>query len=130
MTTRDRIVVETQNVTPIESFMIVLFPPEGSRLPPQGWLYTSKAGHTEVRSSDVKISFIPFFCKALVAAFRQFPQVNANMDEATHDLIVKGDVNIGIAAATEDGLTVPVVMCWSRSSPTATVVGPTNFARP
>lgn len=60
-------------------------------------------------SSDVKISFIPFFCKALVGAFRQFPQVNANMDEATQDLIVKGDVNIGIAAATEDGLTVPVV---------------------
>jgi len=60
-------------------------------------------------ASDVKISFIPFFCKALVAAFREFPQVNANMDEAAQDLIVKGDVNIGIAAATEDGLTVPVV---------------------
>jgi pyruvate dehydrogenase E2 component (dihydrolipoamide acetyltransferase) len=60
-------------------------------------------------ASDVKISFIPFFCKALVAAFRRFPQVNANMDEATQELIVKGDVNLGIAAATEDGLTVPVV---------------------
>jgi pyruvate dehydrogenase E2 component (dihydrolipoamide acetyltransferase) len=60
-------------------------------------------------SSDVKISFIPFFCKALVAAFKQFPQVNANMDEARAELVVKGDVNIGIAAATEEGLTVPVV---------------------
>lgn len=37
--------------------LAVLFPPEGSRLPPQGWLYTSKGGKTEVRSSDVKISF-------------------------------------------------------------------------
>ena len=37
--------------------LAVLFPPEGSHLPPQGWLYTSKGGHTEVRSSDVKISF-------------------------------------------------------------------------
>jgi putative flippase GtrA len=37
--------------------LAVLFPPEGSRLPPQGWLYTSKSGHTEVRSSDVKLSF-------------------------------------------------------------------------
>src|SRR5438067_50957 len=35
--------------------LAVLIPPEGSHLPPQGWLYTSKAGHTEVRSSDVKI---------------------------------------------------------------------------
>jgi putative flippase GtrA len=37
--------------------LAVLFPPEGSRLPPQGWLYTSIAGRTEVRSTDVKISF-------------------------------------------------------------------------
>src|SRR5436190_21592078 len=37
--------------------LAVLIPPEGSRLAPQGWLYTSKDGHTEVRSSDVKLSF-------------------------------------------------------------------------
>jgi CDP-diacylglycerol--glycerol-3-phosphate 3-phosphatidyltransferase len=37
--------------------LAVLFPPEGSRLPPQGWLYTSKAGRTEIRSSEVKLSF-------------------------------------------------------------------------
>jgi|CXWL01.1.fsa_nt_gi pyruvate dehydrogenase E2 component (dihydrolipoamide acetyltransferase) len=56
-----------------------------------------------------KLSFLPFLCKALVTAFRQFPQVNANMDEATQELIVRGDINIGIAAATDEGLTVPVV---------------------
>jgi len=37
--------------------LAVLFPPEGSRLPPQGWLYTSRDGKTEVRSSDVKVAF-------------------------------------------------------------------------
>src|SRR5437868_2974283 len=37
--------------------LAVLFPPEGSRLPPQGWLYTSRDGKTEVRSTDVKIAF-------------------------------------------------------------------------
>jgi hypothetical protein len=37
--------------------LAVLFPPEGSHLPPQGWLYTSKGGTTEVRSSNVQISF-------------------------------------------------------------------------
>ncbi|TMB14787.1 MAG: hypothetical protein E6J65_22150 [Deltaproteobacteria bacterium] len=40
--------------------LAVLFPPEGSRLPPQGWLYTSRAGKTEVRSTDVKIAFEDF----------------------------------------------------------------------
>ena len=58
---------------------------------------------------NVKLSFLPFFVKAVVAAFRKFPQVNANMDEAAQDLIVRGDFNIGIAAMTEQGLTVPVV---------------------
>ncbi|MBX7114574.1 MAG: 2-oxo acid dehydrogenase subunit E2 [Myxococcaceae bacterium] len=56
-----------------------------------------------------KISFLPFLCKALVGAFKQFPQVNANMDEATQELIVRGDIHIGIAASTDEGLTVPVV---------------------
>ena len=37
--------------------LAVLFPPQGSRLPPQGWFYTSKDGRTEVRSSDVKLTF-------------------------------------------------------------------------
>jgi pyruvate dehydrogenase E2 component (dihydrolipoamide acetyltransferase) len=58
---------------------------------------------------EFKISFLPFFCKALVGAFKEFPQVNANMDEATQELVVRGEYNIGIAAATEAGLTVPVV---------------------
>jgi pyruvate dehydrogenase E2 component (dihydrolipoamide acetyltransferase) len=58
---------------------------------------------------DLKISFLPFFCKALVGAFKEFPHVNSNMDEATQELIVRGEYNIGIAASTEAGLTVPVV---------------------
>ncbi|HUJ27110.1 MAG TPA: GtrA family protein [Myxococcales bacterium] len=37
--------------------LAVLFPPLGSSLPPQGWLYTSSDGHTEVRATDVKVSF-------------------------------------------------------------------------
>ena len=62
-----------------------------------------------LEKENVKLSFLPFFVKAVVAAFRKFPQVNANMDEAAQDLIVRGDFNIGIAAMTEQGLTVPVV---------------------
>ena len=68
------------------------------------------------QDAGAKISFLPFFCKALVAAFKKFPQVNANMDEATSDLIVRGEYNIGIAAATAEGLTVPVVKNVDRLS--------------
>ncbi|MDP1824623.1 MAG: dihydrolipoamide acetyltransferase family protein [Archangium sp.] len=65
---------------------------------------------------NLKLSFLPFFVKAAIAAFRKFPQVNANMDEAAQDLIVRGDFNIGIAAMTEQGLTVPVVKHADRLS--------------
>ena len=37
--------------------LAVLIPPEGSRVAPQGWLYTSRDGQTELRSSEVKLSF-------------------------------------------------------------------------
>ena len=37
--------------------LAVLFPPEGSRVPEQGWLYATRAGRTEVRSSEVKLTF-------------------------------------------------------------------------
>jgi pyruvate dehydrogenase E2 component (dihydrolipoamide acetyltransferase) len=58
---------------------------------------------------DAKLSYLPFIAKALVAAFRQYPHLNANMEEAKQELVVKHDVNLGFGAATEQGLTVFVV---------------------
>jgi pyruvate dehydrogenase E2 component (dihydrolipoamide acetyltransferase) len=63
-----------------------------------------------------KLSFLPFFCKALVGAFREFPEANANMDDASSELVVRGDYNVGIAVATPDGLTVPNVKNVDRLS--------------
>jgi 2-oxoglutarate dehydrogenase E2 component (dihydrolipoamide succinyltransferase) len=57
----------------------------------------------------VKLSFLPFFCKASVEALKQFPQVNAtlNMDEGT---ITYFDAeHLGIAVDSERGLLVPVI---------------------
>ncbi len=68
------------------------------------------------KADAVKISFLPFFCKALVQAFKKYPTVNSNMDEARQELIVRGDYNFGIAAATPQGLTVPVVKHVDRWS--------------
>ena len=63
-----------------------------------------------------KVSFLPFFCKAVMGAMRAYPQVNANFDDATQELVVRGEFNFGIAAATEEGLTVPVVRGVDRLS--------------
>jgi pyruvate dehydrogenase E2 component (dihydrolipoamide acetyltransferase) len=69
-----------------------------------------------VSGEKQKVSFLPFICKGLVAALRKYPSLNANMDEATQDLIVRGAFNFGIAAATEEGLTVPVIKDVDRLS--------------
>jgi pyruvate dehydrogenase E2 component (dihydrolipoamide acetyltransferase) len=58
---------------------------------------------------EMKLSFLPFFCKALLPVMRRFPTLNANFDEANQELVLRGAYNFGIAVATEDGLTVPVV---------------------
>jgi len=57
----------------------------------------------------VKLTFLPFLMKALVLTFREFPNVNANVIEDPLTLVVKGDMNIGIATDTPQGLFVPVV---------------------
>lgn len=57
----------------------------------------------------ISLSFMPIFMKACSIAFRQFPNVNANMDEDAFELIVKGDHNIGVACDTPNGLFVPVI---------------------
>ena len=57
----------------------------------------------------VKLSFLPFFCKAAVEALKQFPQVNAtiNMDEGTVTYFEAE--HLGVAVDSERGLLVPVV---------------------
>jgi pyruvate dehydrogenase E2 component (dihydrolipoamide acetyltransferase) len=58
---------------------------------------------------EMKLSFLPFFCKALLPVMRRFPTLNANFDEANQELVLRGAYNFGIAVSTDDGLTVPVV---------------------
>ena len=57
----------------------------------------------------VKLTYIPFIMKALVSTFRSFPTVNAVMDEDKFAMTIRGEVNIGIATDTPQGLYVPVV---------------------
>jgi pyruvate dehydrogenase E2 component (dihydrolipoamide acetyltransferase) len=56
-----------------------------------------------------RLSYLPFIAKAVVAALKRDPDLNANFDEAAQELVVRAKVNLGIAVASEDGLVVPVV---------------------
>jgi pyruvate dehydrogenase E2 component (dihydrolipoamide acetyltransferase) len=57
----------------------------------------------------VKVTFLPIVLKAAVAALRKFPQLNASFDEERGEIHRKHWYDLGIAAATDQGLTVPVV---------------------
>jgi len=57
----------------------------------------------------VKLSFLPLMIKAVIAALKEFPYVNASLDEQTNEIVLKKSYNIGVATDTENGLVVPVV---------------------
>ncbi|MFB9330424.1 dihydrolipoamide acetyltransferase family protein [Paenibacillus aurantiacus] len=57
----------------------------------------------------VKLTYLPFIVKALVAACRQFPIMNAMLDEQSQEIVYKKYYNIGIATDTDNGLIVPVI---------------------
>ncbi|AZN41952.1 dihydrolipoamide acetyltransferase family protein [Paenibacillus albus] len=57
----------------------------------------------------VKLTYLPFIVKALVAACRQFPIMNAMLDEEKQEIVYKKYYNIGIATDTDNGLIVPVI---------------------
>jgi 2-oxoglutarate dehydrogenase E2 component (dihydrolipoamide succinyltransferase) len=57
----------------------------------------------------VKLSFLPFFCKAAVEALKQYPQVNASIDMAEGTVTYHEAEHLGIAVDSERGLLVPVI---------------------
>jgi 2-oxoglutarate dehydrogenase E2 component (dihydrolipoamide succinyltransferase) len=59
------------------------------------------------KKHGVKLGFMSFFVKASIAALKEFPSVNAEIDGA--DLVYKNYYDIGVAVSTPTGLVVPVL---------------------
>lgn len=59
------------------------------------------------KKHGVKLGFMSFFVKACIAALKEIPNVNAEIDG--DDIIYKNYYDIGIAVSTDRGLVVPVV---------------------
>jgi len=59
------------------------------------------------KKHGVKLGFMGFFVKAVIAALKELPAVNAEIDG--DDLVYKNYYHIGVAVGTERGLVVPVV---------------------
>lgn len=57
----------------------------------------------------VELSYLPFILKAVVAALQRHPKLNSRLDTETNELVTSRHCHLGIAAATEQGLVVPVI---------------------
>jgi 2-oxoglutarate dehydrogenase E2 component (dihydrolipoamide succinyltransferase) len=59
------------------------------------------------KKHGVKLGFMGFFTKAVIAALKELPNVNAEIEG--DNIVYKNYYDIGIAVSTERGLVVPVV---------------------
>jgi 2-oxoisovalerate dehydrogenase E2 component (dihydrolipoyl transacylase) len=57
----------------------------------------------------LRVSPLLFVARALLTAAARHPMVNSSWDEAAQEILVHGQVNLGIAVAAERGLIVPNV---------------------
>jgi 2-oxoglutarate dehydrogenase E2 component (dihydrolipoamide succinyltransferase) len=57
----------------------------------------------------VKLSFLPFFAKAACESLKQFPNVNATLDQEAGTVTYFDAEHVGIAVDTDRGLLVPVI---------------------
>ncbi|MSP51803.1 MAG: 2-oxoglutarate dehydrogenase complex dihydrolipoyllysine-residue succinyltransferase, partial [Alphaproteobacteria bacterium] len=66
------------------------------------------------KKHGVRLGFMGFFVKAAIAALKEIPAVNGEIDGA--EIVYKNYYDIGVAVGTEQGLLVPVIRDADRLS--------------
>ena len=66
-----------------------------------------KYGERFEKTHGVRLGFMGFFVKAVVAALKKYPIINASVDG--NDIVYHGYIDVGIAVGTPRGLVVPVI---------------------
>jgi pyruvate dehydrogenase E2 component (dihydrolipoamide acetyltransferase) len=64
----------------------------------------------------IKLTYLPFVVKAVIAALKKHPMLNSILDEEEEEILVKKYYNIGIAVDVPDGLIVPVIKLAEHKS--------------
>jgi pyruvate dehydrogenase E2 component (dihydrolipoamide acetyltransferase) len=73
-------------------------------------LVALRAAAKEVGAQQgIKVTYLPFIMKAMVAALKKFPIMNSSYDEEKQELVYKHYFNISLSVQTEDGLSAPVI---------------------
>ena len=74
----------------------------------------------------LKLTYLPFIIKAVVSGLKKYPIVNATLDVAREEIVLRKNYHIGVATATQSGLIVPVLRDADKQSlyQIAEAVGP------
>jgi pyruvate dehydrogenase E2 component (dihydrolipoamide acetyltransferase) len=75
-----------------------------------------KQAEERLQDRHLHLTLLPFVMKATVAGLKQFPSLNASLDDEKQELILKRYYHLGIAMDTERGLIVPVIRDVDRKS--------------
>jgi pyruvate dehydrogenase E2 component (dihydrolipoamide acetyltransferase) len=68
-----------------------------------------EAAKAVAAQSGVQLTYLPFIVKAVVGALKRHPALNCLVDDASMEMVLRATYDIGIAVATDAGLTVPVL---------------------
>lgn len=60
-------------------------------------------------AAGVKLTYLAYLFRALPGVLREFPLLNASLDDATNEIVLKKRFHLGLATNTDEGLTVPIV---------------------
>jgi pyruvate dehydrogenase E2 component (dihydrolipoamide acetyltransferase) len=67
------------------------------------------ATKAKAEAAGVRLTYLAYVFRALPAVLKQFPLLNATLDDEKHEIVLKAYWNLGLATNTDDGLTVPIL---------------------
>ena len=77
---------------------------------------TREAIKSQASEKGIKMTYLPFIVKAVLAAIKMHPLLNATLADEDEEIMVKKYYNFGIAVDVPDGLIVPVVKAVDQKS--------------
>jgi pyruvate dehydrogenase E2 component (dihydrolipoamide acetyltransferase) len=83
--------------------------------------FTDVAAHRAAHKAaaeraGIRLTYLAYVFRALIEPLRQFPLLNATLDDAAQEVVIKRYYNLGIATNTDEGLTVPILHHADRMS--------------
>jgi pyruvate dehydrogenase E2 component (dihydrolipoamide acetyltransferase) len=70
----------------------------------------------DVEALGGRLTFTVFALKAVATALKAHPRINASLDAAAGEIVLKKHYHIGVAVNTEEGLVVPVIRDVDKKS--------------